>query len=273
MIRRQLVVVILTVLAFGGCSERAGPDLIAELQARIDASTEPALFAFTFEGSNQVLDCALPNRRFQVRVDRRAEAVAVSTTTSSLALRVEDRVLIHRSAFRSGSISTEWLGLDATTPAVHRRSVAAALGPDASSYALSARSPDSMRAIGLAAVTYAREVRTLGTARIGGEQADGYRVLPDPGAFPEAGDEAERGSFDVATLPTIDLWVGRDDTIVRLVVRTAEPGIGASGGWTLEPATVRPTPAPPPAEDVTEAASIAPANLVAPALDQCELGG
>lgn len=272
-----LAAAVLTLMA-GGCSDGGGRDLAAELRRRIEASTDPTTFAFDYEVTNQMLDCALPSRRFRVEVDGSAGTVALRNgpgSRSPLALRIRDRSLIHRSALRAGMVGTEWVDLDEAATAAHDQSVGILLGRDATGYVLASQLPDSMRVIARAALEYSSEVQSLEGAPFAEVDTGGYRIIADPELFARAvaedTGEAERPP-DPSELPTIDVWVNDEGSIARVVVRAGRSPIEESDGWTLTSAPPGTPVTTPSDEEVTDASDLDPTNLTSRRVGACSLG-
>ena len=225
-----------------------------------------------------MLNCFLPNREFSGALDYQSGVLLLRSTTAGtpIAMVTDDRALLHQSLF-GAALPTNWVQLERPVKATARPVVTRVLGVDLAGYMLGDALPPSGRATALAALDVAREVSRIGSKSIGAVQADGYRIGVDAEKFIQeaapsttvAGDEAAR-----TPVPDFEVWLGSDNTVVRIVVQPRgierDPKEQETSGWAIdylpgEPVTVTES------VDVTAFDALEPSALAAPAAAGCIL--
>ena len=232
----------LVAVAAGAVSSlpRADESPREELARRLEVKSDRPRFAIAYgAGGTRVNDCFLPNRRFLVFVDHRAETLVVARSAADqvpLAIWREGRVFVHRSLFRSGALSQPWLAVPSDLRGPAGEALRGILGVDLASYLLSDELPPTGRATAVAALEVAKSVRRVPSAA---GESDRFSITVDPGQFEEATASAVPSSStptgptsSVSLTPTIDVWLDNGDTVARIDVRAGDTG--ATRGWTVE---------------------------------------
>ena len=274
------VVALAAVTTWAATREAGGA--AGELERRLGRRSEPAAFRMEYVGGGtRVLDCFLPYRHFTGRVDYRGGVASFADVSGvEMAHKSQRRVLLHRSLFADGVVSSVWLGVDLPVAGEEREVLTRALGDDLAGYVLAPSLPPSGGATALAALEAAAGVEHLGAATIGGREADGYQIELDAGQFEQMsvsdGTPDRQGEGEEVQAPLLEVWLGGRNEIARIVVRPAEvDGSPADGsfGWALDYSHERSDPAPAgvPRGAVTEVGSVDLENLT-PAIEAgCEV--
>ena len=255
-----------------------GPE--QELARRLGLSREPDRFKFHHRaGGSTVLDCFLPNREFWGDVDYGSGVLLLRSTTAGtpIAMVADRRAVLHRSLFAAGAVPTTWAQLERPAKPTAHPVVTRVLGVDLAGYVLADALPPSGRATALAALDVAVEVNRIGSQRIGAVQADGYRIVVDAEKFINGASPSSTAASDEAAhtpVPDLDVWLGSDNTVVRIVVQPRgidrdpkEPGIS---GWVVDYSPGEPV-AFTESADVTAFDALEPSTLAAPAAVGCNL--
>ena len=219
-----------------------------------------------------MLDCFLPNRDFWGDVDYQSGVLLLHSTTADtpIAMVADRRVVLHRSLFGAGSVPTTWVQLDRPAKPTARPVVTRVLGVDLAGYVLADALPPSGRATALAALDVAGEVNRIGSRRIGAVKADGYRIGVDAEKFTNEAPPSTTVASDEAArtpVPDFEVWLGSDNTVVRIVVQPQgidrDPKEPETSGWAIDYL---------PGEPVvfTESADVTAFDALEPAFDALE---
>lgn len=251
-----------------------------ELAGRLERSGEPDHFEFSYRaGGTKVLDCFLPNREFSGAVDYLSGVVALRTgppTGATVAIVTERSALLHRSLFRADAVPTAWVRVDRPPRADLRSALVRVLGADLGGYVLGDALPPTGRATALAALEVARDVTRVGRQTIGAAPAEGFRITVDTEEFAEKASPSTtaQGEDGDAAVPTFQVWMGRDNAIVRIEVQPQSTGRdgedGGAGGWSVDYRPGRPLAKDEPS-DVTALQALDLSGLTAASAASCQV--
>lgn len=251
-----------------------------ELAGRLRLSGEPDRFEFHHRAAGStLLNCFLPNREFWGALDYRSGVLLLRSTTTGtpIAMVTDRRAVLHQSLFGAGAELTTWVQLERPAKPTARPVLTRVLGVDLAGYVLGDALPPSGRATALAALDVAREVNRIGSQSIGTVQADGYQISVNAEKFIQEASPSSTVASDEAArtpVPNFEVWLGSDNTVVRIVVQPRDvdrdPKEADTSGWAIDYLPGEPV-AFKDAGDVTAFDALEPSTLAAPAAAGCNL--
>lgn len=267
-----VVVAVIAVASLVSFVRGHDPSVVEVLRRRVESEVDLRRFAFRYQrAGTRVLDCVLPNLRFDVAVDRAVGVAAFQAPDggTTIAVRTHGTVLVSRDLFDSPPFPTPWLAVSLTGGTRQIEAVRRAVGADLASYLFAVDLPASGRATVLAALDVATAVRPIGTEQIDGITADSFRITVDPAKFAATASSAGPSTSAHASsiVPRFDVALARQrGTIVRLAVSSQNNGAPGApeDGWVISyRAASASTPALPVPSAITDASTIDLAHLAA----------
>lgn len=219
--RQMAAALMLISMVLPGCAASSSQsDPAAHLIERLEAVDQPVDFSFAFRaGGTRVNDCFLPNREFVGEVDAARDLLLSRRTDgrTPLVVSTDDATFLAAELFGERDVPTSWVRLFERGPNAIEP-LTRLIGPDLAAFDASEELPPSGHATALAALGAARGMEVRGASVIGGSRSDGFRVSLDPVRY--AGEPLASDAMPVPDgPPEIDLWISKDDEVIRVEVR------------------------------------------------------
>lgn len=259
--RRLTWLAIVAALLATGCSRQQGP--VDDLRNRLRNGPRYDTIEVSYRATGtQVLDCALPNRQFDLIVDPSASSIVARRpdTTEVIAERVGTNLQLAPTLFRGTAQPVDGLRVQLSTLADDDRTeLERLLGADLATYLLAEELPADGTATALAALDGVDHIDELLPATLDGEPIDTFAWSVD----------VEEYDSEDSVPPRIEASIDSRGAVRRLAVIAATNTPAAPTGWTVGYRSTKPVEL----QLRRTGTSIDDINLaqLTPSVDDCEL--